>query len=57
MLCELGLWDGCWETSEAMLEECLRRHSAQKHREFVEQHGVREGDGEDKNAGGGTDSL
>ena len=36
---ELGLWDGCWETSEATLEASLRRHSSEKHRQFVEQHG------------------
>ena len=36
---ELGLWDGCWETSEATLEALLRRHSPEKHRQFVEQHG------------------
>ena len=39
---ELGLWDGCWETSEATLEARLRRHSPEKHRQFVGQHGVRE---------------
>ena len=44
LLGELGLWDGCWETPEAALEERLMRHSAEKHREFVEQHGVREED-------------
>ena len=42
---ELGLWDGCWETSEATLEALLRQHSPKKHRDFVEQHGMREEEG------------
>ena len=41
LLSDLGLWNGCWETSEATLEERLRQHSPEKHREFVEEHGVR----------------
>ena len=41
LLTEIGLWDGCWETPEATLEERLKRHSPEKHREFVEQYGVR----------------
>ena len=43
LLSELGRWDGCWETSEATLEAQLKRGSPEKHRKFVEQHGVREG--------------
>lgn len=42
---ELGLWDGRWETPEATLEARLRRHSPEKHREFVKQHGEREAEG------------
>ena len=48
---ELGLWDGCWETSEATLESRLRRHSPAKHREFVEKHGEREAGGGDQSDG------
>ena len=35
------LWDGRWETSEETLEARLRRHSPERHRQFVEQHGLR----------------
>ena len=45
---ELGRWDGRWETSEATLEERLKRHSPEKHRRFVEQHGEREKQGGDQ---------
>ena len=48
---ELGLWDGSWETSEAILEARLRRHSPEKHRQFVEQHGPRGEEGGDQSDG------
>ena len=48
---ELGLWDGCWETSEALLEARLRRHSPEKHQRFVERHGPREQEGGDQSDG------
>ena len=46
LLSELGGWDERWETSEATLEADLKRRSPEEHRKFVEQHGVREGDGD-----------
>ena len=48
---DLGLWDGCWETSEATLEARLRRYSPERHREFVEQHGLRGEEGGDRSDG------
>ena len=51
LLAKLGRWDGRWETPEAVLEERLKQHSRKMHREFENQHGVREEEGEEQSDG------